>query len=150
MRRVSLCCVLFSRPVGHPERVAAGKRNPYGAVCDPTGEWFTHVAITLTTMHTGRPERNSPRTTRGIYVFSTVVSGLFNLEPTAGDSRKFSRNEYARNTTQTLKGNISLTVGNRQQDGQSGSERLQVPGNRELSPMITGQQVTQWQLMAAR
>src|SRR5277367_5562304 len=61
-----------------------------GTVVDPTGAVIPNVAITLTNTATGQ-ERETSSNNSGIYVFSNVGVGRFNLDATASGFEKFSR-----------------------------------------------------------
>ena len=114
-----------------------------GAVLDPTGAVVPNVAITLTNIATGQVRETSSNNS-GIYVFSNVGVGHFNLDATAAGFQKFSRTNIDVNTDQTLKEDINLTVGNAAQTVTVEANALQVQSETsELSTLITGQQVTQ-------
>src|SRR6202034_2828892 len=61
-----------------------------GSVLDPTGAVIPNVAITLTNVATGQA-RESTSNSSGIYTFSNVGVGNFNLDATAPGFEKFSR-----------------------------------------------------------
>jgi len=114
-----------------------------GSVLDPTGAVVPNVAITLTNVATGQA-RESASNGSGIYTFSNVGVGRFNLEATAAGFQKFSRTGIDVNTDQTLKEDVTLTVGNAAQTITVQANALQVQSETsELSTLITGQQVTQ-------
>jgi hypothetical protein len=145
MRRVrSLLVALFSASVLlMPSGWAQENATITGAVTDPTGAVIPNVAITLTNVATGQA-RETASNNSGIYVFSNVGVGHFNLDATAQGFQKFSRTNIDVNTDQTLKEDISLTVGNAAQTVTVEANALQVQSETsELSTLITGQQVTQ-------
>jgi hypothetical protein len=114
-----------------------------GTVLDPTGAVIPNVAITLTNTATGQ-ERQSTSNSNGIYTFNNVGVGRFNLDATAAGFEKFSRTDISVNTDQTLKEDVTLTVGNAAQTVTVQANALQVQSETsELSTLITGQQVTQ-------
>jgi hypothetical protein len=114
-----------------------------GSVVDPTGAVIPNVAITLTNVATGQT-RATASNSSGIYVFSNVGVGRFNLDATTAGFEKFSRTGIDVNTAQTLKEDISLTVGNAAQTVTVQANALQVQSETsELSTLMTGQQVTQ-------
>ncbi len=88
--------------------------------------------------------RETSSNSSGIYVFSNVGVGHFNLDVTAPGFQKFSRTNIDVNTAQTLKEDVALTVGNAAQTVTVEANALQVQSETsELSTLITGQQVTQ-------
>jgi Carboxypeptidase regulatory-like domain len=114
-----------------------------GTVLDPTGAVIPNVAITLTNTATGQA-REAVSNSSGIYSFANVGVGRFNLDATAAGFEKFSRTEISVNTDQTLKEDVTLTVGNAAQTVTVQANALQVQSETsELSTLITGQQVTQ-------
>jgi hypothetical protein len=114
-----------------------------GSVSDPTGAVVPNVAITLTNVATGQA-RETVSNSSGIYNFSNVGVGHFNLDATAPGFQKFTRTDIVVNTDQTLKEDVALTVGNAAQTVTVQANALQVQSETsELSTLITGQQVTQ-------
>ena len=114
-----------------------------GSVLDPTGAVIPNVAITLTNVATGQV-RETTSNSSGIYTFSNVGVGNFNLDATAPGFEKFSRTGIVVNTAQTLKEDVNLTVGNAAQTVTVQANALQVQSETsELSTLITGKQVTQ-------
>jgi hypothetical protein len=114
-----------------------------GTVLDPTGAVIPNVAITLTNTATGQA-REAVSNSSGIYSFANVGVGHFNLDATASGFEKFSRTGISVSTDQTLKEDVTLTVGNAAQTVTVQANALQVQAETsELSTLITGQQVTQ-------
>src|SRR5271156_2697200 len=114
-----------------------------GTVSDPTGAVVPNAPITLTNVATGQ-ERQTASNSNGIYTFNNVGVGRFNLEASAPGFEKFSTTNISLNTDQTLKEDVTLTVGNAAQAVTVQANALQVQSETsELSPLITGQQVTQ-------
>jgi hypothetical protein len=114
-----------------------------GSVLDPTGAVIPNVAITLTNVATGQV-RETASNSSGIYTFANVGVGHFNLDATSAGFEKFTRTDIVVNTDQTLKEDVSLTVGNAAQTVTVHANALQVQSETsELSTLITGQQVTQ-------
>jgi hypothetical protein len=114
-----------------------------GSVLDPTGAVVPNVAITLTNVATGQV-RETASNGSGIYTFANVGVGHFNLDATAAGFQKFTRTDIVVNTDQTLKEDVTLTVGNAAQTVTVQANALQVQSETsELSTLITGQQVTQ-------
>jgi Carboxypeptidase regulatory-like domain len=145
MRR-SLCLLaaLFSAAfVLAPSAWAQENATITGTVVDPTGAVVPNAAINLTNVATGQV-RQAASNNSGIYIFANVGVGHFNLEATAPGFEKFSRTDIVVNTDQTLKEDVSLTVGNAAQTVTVQADALQVQSETsELSTLITGQQVTQ-------
>jgi len=114
-----------------------------GSVLDPTGAVVPNVTITLTNVATGQV-RETATNGSGIYNFANVGVGHFNLDATAAGFQKFTRTDMVVNTDQTLKEDVTLTVGNAAQTVTVQANALQVQSETsELSTLITGQQVTQ-------
>ena len=114
-----------------------------GTVLDPTGAVVPNVGINLTNTATGQV-RQATSNSSGIYTFSNVGVGHFNLDATAPGFEKFTRTDIVVNTDQTLKEDVTLTVGNAAQTVTVQANALQVQSETsELSTLITGQQVTQ-------
>jgi hypothetical protein len=114
-----------------------------GTVSDPTGAVVPNAAIILTNVATGQ-QRQSVSNANGIYTFSNVGVGRFNLEASASGFEKFSTTNISVNTAQTLKEDVALTVGNAAQTVTVQADALQVQSETsELSTLITGQQVAQ-------
>ena len=135
----AFCVVVLLAPLAWAQENA----TITGSVLDPTGAVVPNVAITLTNVATGQA-RETTSNSSGIYTFSNVGVGHFNLDATAPGFEKFSRTGIVVNTAQTLKEDISLTVGNAAQTVTVQANALQVQSETsELSTLITGQQVTQ-------
>ncbi len=131
-------CVLLT-----PSAWAQENATITGTVVDPTGAVIPNVAITLTNIATGQVRETSSNNS-GIYVFSNLGVGHFNLDATAQGFQKFTRTNIDVNTDQTLKEDVNLTVGNAAQTVTVEANALQVQSETsELSTLITGQQVTQ-------
>jgi hypothetical protein len=114
-----------------------------GTVSDPTGAVVPNAAITLTNVATGQ-QRQTVSNANGIYTFNNVGVGRFNIDATAPGFQKFSTTNIPVNTAQTLKEDVTLTVGNQAQTVTVQADALQVQSETsELSTLITGQQVTQ-------
>ena len=89
MRRVrSFLVALFSASVLLvPNAWAQENATITGTVVDPTGAVIPNVAITLTNIATGQ-ERETSSNNSGIYIFSNVGVGRFNLDATRGGIRE--------------------------------------------------------------
>jgi len=82
--------------------------------------------------------------TSGIYTFTNVGVGQFNLVATATGFQKYAKTAITVNTDQTLQENITLTVGSQGQTVTVEADALQVQTEtNELSNLISGAQVTQ-------
>src|SRR6201996_364622 len=114
-----------------------------GTVTDSTGAVVPNVSLTLTNQAPGQ-SRQEPTIPSGLYVFANVGVGHFTLNATATGFRKFTRTDIVVNTDQTLKEDVSLTVGSEGQTVTVQADALQVQSEtNELSTLITGAQVTQ-------
>jgi Carboxypeptidase regulatory-like domain len=145
MRRVRLLLiVLFGASVLLiPSAWSQENATITGAVLDPTGAVVPNATITLTNIATGQARETSSNNS-GVYVFSNVGVGRFNLDATAAGFQKFSRTNMDVTTDQTRREDINLTVGNAAQTVTVEANALQVQSETsELSTLITGQQVTQ-------
>ena len=114
-----------------------------GTVFDQTGAGVPNVGITLTNTETAQV-RQTLSNSSGIYIFTNLAVGHFNLDVVAPGFEKFSRTNIVVNTDQTLKEDVTVTVGNTAQTVVVQANALQVQTETsELSTLITGQQVTQ-------
>jgi hypothetical protein len=82
----AFCLVVLLAPVAWAQENA----TITGSVLDPTGAVVPNVAITLTNVATSQA-RESTSNSSGIYTFSNVGVGNFNLDATAPGFQKFSR-----------------------------------------------------------
>ncbi len=145
MRRYLFLLAVLCGVVGFcmPSAWAQENATVTGTVLDPTGAAVPNASVTLTATGTGQV-RQAVTNNAGIYLFANVGVGQFTLEATAPGFEKFSRTNMMVNTAQTLKEDVSLTVGNAAQTVTVQADALQVQSETsELSTLITGQQVTQ-------
>ena len=91
-----------------------------------------NAAITLTNVATGQ-ERQGASNGNGIYTFNNVGVGRFNLEASAPGFEKFSTTNISVNTDQTLKEDVTLTVGNAAQTVTVQANALQVQSEQVSS-----------------
>ena len=143
-RSLFLLATLFSAVVVlAPSAWAQENATITGTVVDPTGAVVPNVVINLTNVATSQV-RQAASNNSGIYTFANVGVGHFNLDATAPGFEKFTRTDIVVNTDQTLKEDVTLTVGNAAQTVTVQADALQVQSETsELSTLITGQQVTQ-------
>src|SRR6202167_3862117 len=135
----AFCTVVLLAPLAWAQENA----TITGSVLDPTGTVVPNVTITLTNVATGQV-RETVSNGSGIYTFANVGVGHFNLDATSAGFQKFTRTDIVVNTDQTLKEDVTLTVGNAAQTVTVQANALQVQSETsELSTLITGQQVTQ-------
>ena len=114
-----------------------------GTVVDSSGAVVPNVAISLTNSATGQV-RETTSNSSGIYVFANVGVGRFTLGATAPGFQKYTKTDINVNTDQTLKEDVTLTVGSQGQTVTVQANALQVQSEtNELSTLITGAQVTQ-------
>jgi hypothetical protein len=145
MRRYLFLLAVVCATVGllAPTTWAQENATITGSVLDPTGAAVPNVGITLTDTATGQV-RQAMSNSAGIYTFANLGVGHFNLEVVAPGFEKFSRTNIVVNVAQTLKEDVTLTVGNAAQTVTVQADALQVQSETsELSTLITGQQVTQ-------
>jgi hypothetical protein len=114
-----------------------------GTVMDSTSAAVPNAEITLTNSATSQ-ERKVTSNSAGIYTFVNVGVGHFTLDATAKGFQKYIRTDIVVNTDQTLKEDISLTVGSEAQTVTVEADALQLQSEtNELSTLISGAQITQ-------
>jgi hypothetical protein len=114
-----------------------------GTITDPTGAVVPNVTITLTNQATGQV-RTELSNTSGTYSFANLGIGNFTLAASATGFEKFSRTDISVNVAQSLKEDVTLTVGSQGQTVTVQADALQVQSEtNELSTLITGEQVAQ-------
>jgi hypothetical protein len=114
-----------------------------GTVTDTTGAVVSNVTITLTNQATGQV-RTELSNSSGTYLFANMGIGQFTLAATATGFEKFSRTDISVNVAQSLKEDVTLTVGSQGQTVTVQADALQVQSEtNELSTLITGEQVAQ-------
>src|SRR3984885_8580904 len=114
-----------------------------GTVVDTTGAVVPNAEITLTNTATSQA-RKATSNTAGIYTFANVGVGRFTLNATAKGFQKYTKTDIVVNTDQTLKEDISLTVGSETQTVTVEAYALQLQAETsEVSNLISGAQVTQ-------
>ncbi len=131
--------VLFMLPLARAQENA----TITGTVVDPTGAVIPNVQVTLTNPSTGQ-DRTATTNSNGLYLFANVGVGHFNLVATASGFQKYAKNNIVVNVSQSLREDLSLTVGSQAQQVTVEANALQVQSETsELSNLITGQQVVQ-------
>jgi hypothetical protein len=114
-----------------------------GTIVDSTGAVVPNVELTLTNTATSQ-ERKATSNTSGIYSFANVAVGHFTLSAAAKGFQKYTKTDIVVNTDQTLKEDLSLTVGSETQTVTVEADALQLQSEtNEVSNLITGAQVTQ-------
>ena len=114
-----------------------------GTVTDSSGAVVPNVEVTLTNPATGQV-RKATSNTQGIYVFPSLGVGQYTISATASGFHKFIVTDIVVNTAQTLKEDITLTVGSESQTVTVEADALQVQTQtNEVSNLISGAQVTQ-------
>ena len=114
-----------------------------GTVLDPSGAAVPNAAISLTNPATGQV-RQTVSNDSGLYVFANVGVGNLTLNATAPGFVNYTRTGIVVNTAQTLKEDVSLTIGAAGQTVTVQADALQIQTEtNELSNLISGQQVTQ-------
>src|ERR1035437_3124665 len=114
-----------------------------GTVFDPTGAAVPNAQLTLTNVATGQARTANSNDT-GLYSFTNLGVGEFNLNVSVTGFVKYIKNGIVVNVASTLKADVTLTVGsaNTEVSVQADALNLQTETN-ELSNLISGQQVTQ-------
>ena len=114
-----------------------------GTVTDSTGAVVPNVEVTLTNPATGQV-RKATTNSLGTYVFPSLGVGHFTLSAVAQGFHKFIVTDIVMNTAQTLREDITLTVGSESQTVTVEADALQVQTQtNEVSNLITGAQVSQ-------
>jgi hypothetical protein len=114
-----------------------------GTVVDASNAVVPNAEITLTNTATSQV-RQATSNTSGIYTFVNVGVGQFTLSAAAKGFQKYTKTDITVNTAQTLKEDISLTVGSEAQTVTVEADALQLQSEtNEVSNLISGAQVTQ-------
>ena len=114
-----------------------------GTVTDSTGAVVPDVTITLTNQATGQV-RTEVSNSSGTYVFANVGVGQFNLAASGKGFEKYTRTGIVVNVAQSLKEDVTLTIGSEGETVTVQADALQVQSETsELSTLITGEQVRQ-------
>ncbi len=114
-----------------------------GTIVDASNAVVPNADITLTNTATSQV-RTATSNSSGIYLFANVGVGHFTLNATAKGFQKYVKTDIVVNTDQTLKEDISLTVGSEAQTVTVEADALQLQSEtNEVSNLISGAQVTQ-------
>jgi hypothetical protein len=114
-----------------------------GTVTDSTAAVVPDVTITLTNQATGQV-RTATSNSNGTYVFANLGVGQFNLAASGKGFEKYTRTGIVVNVDQSLKEDITLTIGSEGETVTVQADALQVQSETsELSTLITGEQVRQ-------
>ncbi len=114
-----------------------------GTVVDASNAVVPNAEITLTNTATSQV-RTATSNNSGIYLFANVGVGQFTLIASAKGFQKYTKTDITVNTAQTLKEDISLTVGSETQTITVEADALQLQAEtNEVSNLISGAQVTQ-------
>jgi Carboxypeptidase regulatory-like domain len=114
-----------------------------GTVVDSTGAVVPNVEITLTNTATGQV-RTATTDVSGVYIFPSLGVGHYTLTATGKGFHKFTLTDIVVNVAQTLKEDVTLTVGSESQTVTVEADVLQVQAQtNEISNLISGAQVTQ-------
>jgi hypothetical protein len=136
---VMLSMVLFVIPCAWAQENA----TIVGSVVDSTGAVVPNAEITITNPATGQI-RSATSNTSGIYLFANVGVGHFTLSASAKGFQKYTKTDIVVNTAQTLKEDVSLTIGSESQTVTVEADALQLQAEtNEISNLISGAQVTQ-------
>ena len=114
-----------------------------GTVVDSTGAVVPNIEITLTNTATGQV-RTATTDVSGVYIFPALGVGHYTLTATGKGFHKFTLTDIVVNVAQTLKEDVTLTVGSESQTVTVEADALQVQTQtNEISNLISGAQVTQ-------
>jgi hypothetical protein len=136
---LSFAVILLAVPAARAQENA----TVTGTVVDATGAVIPNVTVTLTNPATSIT-RTAISNSSGIYLFANVGVGTFDLAASANGFRKYSKTGIVVNVDQTLKEDVTLSVGSEGQTVTVQADALQVQvETNELSNLISGEQVTQ-------
>lgn len=114
-----------------------------GDVVDPSGAAVANATIQITNVATGQT-RQVTSNSAGVYLFPNVGVGTYTLTASASGFQEFRRTGIVVNVAQTLKSDVSFSIGSAQQSVTVEAQSLQVQSEtNEVSSLISGQQVTQ-------
>src|SRR6266436_6486596 len=131
---VMLSMVLFLVPCAWAQENA----TIVGTVVDASNAVVPNAEITLTNTATSQV-RTATSNTSGIYLFANVGVGQFTLSAAAKGFQKYTKTDIVVNTAQTLKEDISLTVGSETQTVTVEADALTLQAEtNEVSNLITG------------
>jgi len=121
----------------------AGAQEITGIVTDPSGAVVPNATITATQRATGTV-RTTQSGQSGLYDFSGLEIGIYDLKATCLGFKTFSTSGLVLNVAQTLRANITFSVGAESQTVTIEANALQVQSEtNEVSSLITGKQIEQ-------
>jgi hypothetical protein len=140
---LSLLMCLAAFLVMTPGASAQDNASITGTVFDPSGAAVANATLTITNVATAQV-RQVTSNSAGVYLFPNVGVGTYTLTASASGFQEFRRTGIVVNVAQTLKGDVSFSIGSAQQSVTVEAESLQVQSEtNEVSSLISGQQVTQ-------
>jgi hypothetical protein len=114
-----------------------------GRVTDPTGAAVPGVTITITQTSTGQ-ERTTQSTGAGLFDFSALAVGTYNLKAVAPGFKTYTTTGIVVDVAATVRADVALEVGAAAQTVTVQANALQVQSETsEVSSLITGDQVLQ-------
>src|ERR1700691_2388064 len=114
-----------------------------GTVTDPTGAVVPNVDVKITSVETGSSHATKSNGA-GIFDFPGLDNGDYNLTASSTGFEAYKKDGIVLNIAQTLRADITLTVGSASQMVVVQSNALQVQSETsEVSTLITGQQISQ-------
>lgn len=114
-----------------------------GTVTDPSGAAVANAQVIITNMGTGEV-RNGTTNGTGLYDFSGLHIGTYNLRVAAGGFESYNKTNIIMNVAQTVTENVALTVGGSNQTVTVAADALHVQQEtNEVSTLITGEQINQ-------
>jgi Carboxypeptidase regulatory-like domain len=121
----------------------AGAQEITGLVTDPSGAVVANATITATHRETGTV-RTTQSGQSGLYTFSGLEIGTYDLKATFTGFKTFSQPGLTLNVAQTLRANVTFSVGAESQTVTIEANALQVQSEtNEISTLITGKQIEQ-------
>jgi hypothetical protein len=136
---IAMFGILLSGGVAHAQN--GGEIT--GTVTDPTGAVVPNVDVKITSVETGS-SRSTKSNGAGIFDFPGLDNGDYNLTAGSTGFEAYRKDGIVLNIAQTLRADITLTVGSSTQMVVVQSNALQVQSETsEVSTLITGQQISQ-------
>ena len=144
MRRLVLLAIVFTMGLALvPSGRAQENATITGTITDSTSAVVPNAKITLTNPATGQV-RTEVSNSSGTYVFANLGVGQFTLAASGKGFEKYTRTDIVVNVDQSLKEDITLTIGSEGETVTVQADALQVQSETsELSTLITGEQVRQ-------
>ena len=114
-----------------------------GTVTDNNGAVVPNAHLTLTSISTG-VELNTDTNSNGVYIFPGLNVGTYDLSATASGFGTYLQKSLVVNVSQTLRADVTLTVGSVQQTVTVTANALQVQADSNVvSTLINSEQISE-------